>query len=863
MGFRCSIIVLAACLTALEVHAQVRVLEIQGETPTARAGIRSEYVLTDTDLDPSTIIVVMPGGQTSEGAGLSEAAMIIVQRERQWSKAPEMIPIDGPPIPPVSDYGMASNGSTAFLLGGLEPETGELRSAGEIFTMEVNPDGAGDIVLTTSVLSPQGPGPGPRFENPAAWIDKPKPGIVTCGGFGGDDQLWSFLDDCWRYELDSDTWIPGPDLPHPMSGHDIIPLNDDQFLAIGWGPDFPPGEIATVVCDWVEGACEAITTAGEVPPPTYGHHVDVIYRTIQGQPVAVMVGGNDWRDNSFRSNISIIHLESGTWKSADFALPRGLSKFGAALIPSTEKIGATQMIVFGGAEEWFPPVYSDTAYEIEFGGFEAAADLAVPAVARVQGVGTFFTSTMHLFNAGQADLELEIVFTPRQGSPGSIASVRHTVPAGILQTIDDPVGTLFMPHSHADRVGSLLISAISGSATDLVAQTVVVGRLDTGEEYGQIFPATEMSHAIGTGQVAYLNTTEDPAANRVNVGLMAAADGTRFRVMPVDPLGTGLANPRTYDLDLGENVQINRVHDAFGIASRADVVIEVEVEAGAGFAYSSVLDGTTTHPGTSDPTTIASMLAGSERVTLLEIGSIQGINEFSGSGSITNVSTRPAAIRADFHQRDIPGVTATRSLTLTAGDTMGSTDLVGSLFGVFGAVGTVVLTTTNGTRIGATGREFAVFRDERGEVTGTAGQLIAGQTDLDRLQPGWVYHCIGLKQQRTAQTVERSHVAAFNPGSLPAEITIRLVDGATGRDEGRMSWTIDPGTIIHVNNLIRRINPDHDAEEKRIEVEVTQPVFLNAFRVNRWGDPVTLTAHRARSSGVAISGEIGHRPNGQ
>ena len=70
----------------------------------------------------------------------------------------------------------------------------------------------------------------------------------------------------------------------------------------------------------------------------------------------------------------------------------------------------------------------------------------------------------------------------------------------------------------------------------------------------------------------------------------------------------------------------------------ADVVVEVEVVTGSGLAYASVLDGSGSYSGTSDPTTILPVTGGSAKVTLLEIGSIQGLNEFSGSASITNYS---------------------------------------------------------------------------------------------------------------------------------------------------------------------------------------------------------------------------------
>ena len=472
---------------------------------------------------------------------------------------------------------------------------------------------------------------------------------------------------------------------------------------------------------------------------------------------------------------------------------------------------------------------------------DVAPDVSVPAVARVQGAGAFFTSLMHLFNAGATDLELELVFTPREDSGGEATTVNHTVPAGVLQTIEDPLETLFGFTGPAGRVGSLLITATSGSADDLMAQTVVFARLDSGEEYGQYFPAVQVADAISGGQTAYLNTTEDPVVNRVNIGFMAVGKTAFFRVTPVDPLGNGLASPEYISLDEGESDQINNIHDTFGLGPAADVVMEVKVLVGFGLSYVSVLDGNTAYDGTSDPTTILPVLGGTDEVILLEIGSIQGQNEFSGSASITNYSDFEATVRADFLQRGISGVTASEMLFIPAGDTVGFTDFAGDLFGVFGDVGTVILTATNDAQIGATGREFAIFRDPQGEIIGTAGQLIAGQTDSDLLEPGRVYHFIGLRQADIGDLVERSHIAVCNANPEEAKITVRLYDGSSGAFEGEKVWIVGPETLIQKNNVISRINNQHDDGEKRIEVEVNQRVHMNAFRVNIWGDPITLS----------------------
>jgi hypothetical protein len=230
-------------------------------------------------------------------------------------------------------------------------------------------------------------------------------------------------------------------------------------------------------------------------------------------------------------------------------------------------------------------------------------------------------------------------------------------------------------------------------------------------------------------------------------------------------------------------------------------------------------------------------------VTLLELGPITGLNEFSGSASVTNFSTGQAAVRADFFARGAPGVADTATFTIPAGDTVGFDDMVGDLFGLQG-VGTVRLTTTNSTRISASGREFAIFRNGQGVVNGTAGQAIPGLLPADLVDPGVVYHLLGLREVSNAAGRERSHLAAFNPGTAPVTLAVEVIDGATGRSEGTTNLTVRAGELIQVNSIIAVVKPGQDGQVKRIEVTATGPAYVNAFRVNKDGDPVTIPPQR-------------------
>ena len=82
----------------------------------------------------------------------------------------------------------------------------------------------------------------------------------------------------------------------------------------------------------------------------------------------------------------------------------------------------------------------------------------------------------------------------------------------------------------------------------------------------------------------------------------------------------------------------------------------------------------------------------------------------------------------------------------------------------------------------------------------------------------------------------------FNPNAEEVDVAVSLFNGSDGDAEGSRTWTVRAGELIQINNLITRINAGHDDREKRIEIAVGGQVHMNVYRVNAWGDPVTLRA---------------------
>jgi hypothetical protein len=797
------------------------ILQTNG-TPTPVESAPGVFLPVHEGHDASGWAFMMQGGLPSEKDPLPISDLWVLENGT-WSEVSS-------PAPRVSGHVLVAAGDgRAYAFGGVDSSE-DLRGLDVVTAYEIRRIG-GVLDVTIKDIRVPGPNPGACTDAAAVAIDGGR-SILHVGGFCN----WNVLDngsrEVWEYRIDTNEWQRRADLPTSLSKHTAVVYNDQVWVFGGNSDLFRYHPTRDT---WIKAA-----PVGSKPETREECGAAVVGDSM------IVFGGNDGRSMPPETLHDAWQLDFTTlqWvRKSD--LPHGLAKMALDVIPSELSRGATEeILVVGGAmEEWsFPRTLSDATIVYRSDVADMRDTFAVPAVARVEGNGAFFTSTIHMYNAGDTKLELALTFTPRQDSRGQMVTVSHTVLPGVIQTIDDPLTSIFGFTRGANRVGSLMIEVVNGYPNDLMVQTVVSARLDSGEEYGQFFPAMREADAVRSYVPAYLNSTEDPSANRVNVGLMAFANETRVTVTPMDPLGTALALGKSFEFEIGGNAQINDIYETFGLSSTPNVVIEIRVDSGKALAYASVLDGNGSYFGTSDPTTILPVFAGSEQVTLLEIGSINGTNEFSGSASITNHSDFAAEVKADFFKRGVPGITASRRLTIPAGGTSGFTDLAADLFGVYGDVGTVVFRSLNDAQISATGREFAVFRGDSGHRVGTAGQLIPGATGEDCLTPDQKWHFVGIRQSDRQGGAERSHLAVFNPNTEDVDFTVSLFDGNTGVSEGKRSWTIRGGELIQINNVIARINHDYDGGEKRIEVEVSRPVHMNSFRVNQWGDPITLSA---------------------
>ncbi len=479
-------------------------------------------------------------------------------------------------------------------------------------------------------------------------------------------------------------------------------------------------------------------------------------------------------------------------------------------------------------------VVSDPSYIVTF---NVAGHSILPTVARLGSHGVRYSSHLDAFNPSDTDLRMELTYTPRSDFDGDSRTATWNLEAGEAQSIDDCLDHFFGPWENQPAAGSLVFRVTDGRSEDLLLQSTITALHGDGAEYGQSFPASTFAQGLQSDETHHLHL----AAGRMrsNAGLVALEPGTRAHLRLVGPAGQPLNDAVfLFEGDTGKSAQLNDLWGSFWAEPTDNALLEISVQQGSVIAYGSILDGTTDQPGTSDPTTLQSFADGREIVTLLEMGTIVGHEEYSGSAVVTNTSDRGVVVTAQFHRRGWPGVEAETTFYLGAGETREFPDIAENLFGIEGVVGTITLE-TNARGLVASGREYAIHRNDDGEIEGTSGQLIRGLGTDDLLWPGEIHHLLGLRQDEDPKG-QRVNLAAFNPASAEVRLILTLVDQASGDTEGSTEITVRGEELIHLNAVIKEINPDHDETPKRIVVTVSGALYVQAFSVNASGDPVTL-----------------------
>jgi hypothetical protein len=480
----------------------------------------------------------------------------------------------------------------------------------------------------------------------------------------------------------------------------------------------------------------------------------------------------------------------------------------------------------------------------------------VPAIARLDGAqGASFVSRLTLLNASLGDVRIELKYTPRADRAAEEGGVRIAsleLPGGVQIQDEDPLTHLFGFPPGEQRVGSLGISLLDNTARQVLGHCVIEAITPQGR-FGQLIPAIRAEDAITAGQTVSVPTTVDVTRYRVNLGAAAFANQTTVRVRLVDAVGAPLADAAIFELDQGESIQLNDLFSVFSVAPQNNAQVEMTVFQGSAAAYGSVLDGVGEYTGTSDPTTMLPIAGISSRITFTELGTVAGFNDYRASASLKNHSAYEAPLEIRFIARD--GTLTQRSATIPPATRVGYQDVITDLIGLDEGVGTIQVRVSNDALISGVARSFAVFEQD-GEQIGTAGQLVMGKTEDDLLQPDRTYHFLGLRHRELNMGTERTHMSLFNPGEQDVDVTLTLVDGLSGDVDGTSVFSAAAGRLVRLNGVLETLAGEPDSDVKRIEVSVTGPIHATAYRVNEYGDPVSIEPEEATSEGSLLAVDV-------
>lgn len=659
---------------------------------------------------------------------------------------------------------------------------------------------------------------------------------------GGATPTSDYSDQVLVYNIPRNEWGDGGTMPYGLADHNTaVLINGDRVVFNGRSSLGVNDQVWRMRLRKTGAEFTQLHYADPRPPISEGAAVFGIRGTAfvsggwYGQPL-----------NRFWALDCNAAYQSGatcTWGDAGSAMPVVRWEHAFGYYSSFTKGEPVQAVLQGGRDETFNYKSDSLNYEASYPLDNIEVDFALPSMADLTGRGGVkFTSRFLGFNWCDRAINVEATYTPRADLGGSPLTGSFTLSPGVLYETETPFMDWWNIPAGTTSVGSVLFDVDGGDPQCFFAQSIITATNPDGTAYGQFFPALSWDQFVPQGVTVSLPMTEDPTLNRVNAGLMGGFGGTSVTLQPFGSDGTPLAPAEQYDLDQGENLQLNDLFSRWNLDTSVSAYLKFGVSLGAGVAYVSELDGRGDYTGTSDPTSRFPTGWG-DRLVFPEIGTVQGLDLFRGGFSLINYGATQADVQASFYERGVPGVAASTSFQIPPGGLRVFPDATNDLFQKQ-AVGTIQLDAPNGEILGL-GREYAVYTGGGGVVVGTAGQRVPGLTEGQQFFPGFEYQYLGLRQTGTGAGSERSHAVFFNPGTVDATATLKLYDGPTGAAEGEMSWTLPAQQLRRFNFVVQELNPAYNSNTKRLEVRISdQPVYGSVYYLNRNGDPVELSAAR-------------------
>ncbi|HEX7421773.1 MAG TPA: hypothetical protein VF505_17945, partial [Thermoanaerobaculia bacterium] len=231
-----------------------------------------------------------------------------------------------------------------------------------------------------------------------------------------------------------------------------------------------------------------------------------------------------------------------------------------------------------------------------------------------------------------------------------------------------------------------------------------------------------------------LQQVAQSARFRTNLGLAEGSGSAASGLIHIFDAAGNLLKDVPFNLQPGEQQQLNGFISANGVPTLTDGRIEIEITSstGAVTAYASVLDNLTTDPLAVTPVDVSSV--SSARYVIPGIADLNNgpTTNFHSDVRIFNGGSSDVVATLTFYpQAGSPPAASPKSMTIHHGEIAILDNILPTLFNVSGAGGSVVVTTPSASSLVATARTYTLRADN-----GTYGQFIPGVMPPDGVGNG-------------------------------------------------------------------------------------------------------------------------------
>ena len=377
--------------------------------------------------------------------------------------------------------------------------------------------------------------------------------------------------------------------------------------------------------------------------------------------------------------------------------------------------------------------------------------LIIPVVTHVNAAAGPFLSDVRLTNASGQPVTYQVTMSSTVAGVVTSKATVVTVDAQGTTALNDIVKNFFglgaTGASTDVGFGSLEIQPVDSASMLTFASSRTYVSLANGT-LGQFIAAVPYSRfaskiqspvvipGSGGPQITRLSLQQvaQSARFRTNLGLAEGSGSPASGLIHIFDAAGNLLKDVPFNLQPGEQQQLNGFINANGIPTLTDGRIEIEITSatGAVTAYASVLDNLTTDPLAVTPVDVSSVSS-----TRYVIPGIADLNNgptanFHSDVRVFNGGSSDVVANLTFYpQTGLPGAASPKSLTIHHGEVAVLDNILPTLFGVSGSGGSVVVTTPSSSSLVATARTYTLRADN-----GTYGQFIPGVMPADGVGNG-------------------------------------------------------------------------------------------------------------------------------